>query len=177
MSSIDALVARLVGRITHLERVVNRMAARQNNLIREGRVLSVDFEKGLAVVEAQGIETQPVPWLQQAGSIVDWEPPAVGQRMVLFSPSGDIGRGFLLPGGYTDQVGQPSQEGASFLRQIGDTKVWGNGNSYNIETGTFTIRGDLLIEGSILIHNGKNIGHDHLHTGVIPGGSLTGVPA
>ncbi|MBP1862135.1 phage baseplate assembly protein V [Rhizobium herbae] len=49
---------------------------------------------------------------------------------------------------------------------------------------TINVRGAVKIQGSsidlvseTLTHNGKNVGHDHLHTGVIPGGDLTGEPA
>src|SRR6218665_1800777 len=130
MTQVEVIFARLLNRIAHLERVVSGMARQQNNLIREAKVVEVDFEKGLAVVEAHGVKSEPIPWLQHAGSVVDWEPPKVGQRMVMFSPSGNLARGFLLPGGYTDDVEQPSQEGASFLRQIGDTKLFGSADSY-----------------------------------------------
>ncbi|MEN5299020.1 phage baseplate assembly protein V [Brucella sp. TWI559] len=35
----------------------------------------------------------------------------------------------------------------------------------------------IVFESAELTHNGKNVGHDHKHTGVVPGGALTGDPA
>lgn len=179
----EVIFGRLLDRIEHLERVVQRLAMRNNNMIREAKVMEVDYEKGLAIVEAHGVQSKPIPWLQQAGDIVDWDPPAVGQRMVMFSPSGDIGRGFLLPGGYTESVRQPHQSGKSWGRNLGGTKIFADESSYNVETGTFYIKanivieGDVTISGDVLTHNGKNVGHDHQHKDVTPGPALTGPPA
>lgn len=180
--STEVVFGRLINRIEHLERVVQRLSMRANNMIREGKVTEVDYENGLAVVDAHGVISKPIPWLQQAGDIVDWDPPAVGQRMVMFSPTGDIGRGFLLPGGYTDSVRQPHQSGQSWGRNLGGTKIFGDGSSYNVETGTFSIKANVVIEGNVTItgdvltHNSKNVGHDHTHSGVRSGPANTGPP-
>lgn len=177
----DLLWKQLIDRLTSLERLVVRQQMRINNMMREAKVLEVDPSTGLAIVDAHGVVSRPVPWLQQAGDIVDWEPPAVGQRMVMFSPNGDLGRGFLLPGGFTDQVGQPYQEGAMFGRSIGDTKISGTGSGYMVETPTFTIKanvvieGDVRISGSSLLHNDKNVGSSHRHPESI--GSITDPPS
>lgn len=181
--NFEVIFARLINRIEHLERVVQRLSVRNNNMIREAKVTEVDYEKGLAIVDAHGVLSKPIPWLQQAGDLVDWDPPSVGQRMVMFSPSGDIGRGFLLPGGYTESVRQPHQTGKSWGRNLGDTKIFGDESSYNVETGTFTITGDVIIKGAVTItgdsltHNGKNVGHDHKHKDSMPGPAQTGTPA
>ena len=183
MNSMEVLWRQLVQRIEGCERVIARQQSLINNLVREAKVVDVDAANGLAVVDAHGVISKPIPWLQQAGSIVDWEPPAKGQRMVMISPNGDIGRGFLLPGGYTESVPQPYGEGAMFGRHIGATKIYGSDGAYNIETGTFTIKANIVIEGNVringasLTHNGKNVGSDHNHTGVMPGGALTGPPS
>lgn len=179
--SHDVVWQALMNRITALERLVARQNMRINNMMREASVLEVDPAKGTAVVDAHGIITKGIPWLQQAGDIVDWDPPSVGQRMVMFSPNGDIGRGFLLPGGYTESVGQPYSEGAMFGRTIGGTKITGYGDSYNIETATFTIKGNVVIDGNVTIsgssltHNGSNVGSTHTHPESI--GSVTGPPS
>jgi phage baseplate assembly protein gpV len=181
--SHDVFWQRLIDRITHLERLVVRQNMRINNMIREAKVLEVDPSNGTAVVDAHGIVTKGVPWLQQAGDIVDWEPPSQGQRMMLFSPGGEIARGFLLPGGFTDAAPQPYDQGAMFGRSIGGTKISGSANGYNIETSTFTIKGNVVITGNVdisganLMHNGKNVGSTHTHTNVEPGPAQTGAPA
>ncbi|THK38656.1 hypothetical protein EHS39_09115 [Ensifer sp. MPMI2T] len=180
--SPEVIFGRLLDRIERLERVVQRQSMRINNMIREAKVMEVDYEKGLAIVEAHGVESKPIPWLQQAGDIVDWDPPAVGQRMMMFSPTGDIGRGFLLPGGYTESVRQPHQTGASWGRNLGNTKIFADEDSYDVETGTFYIKanivieGDVTITGSTLTHNGVNVGSTHKHKDSMPGPAQTGTP-
>lgn len=47
---------------------------------------------------------------------------------------------------------------------------------------SITINGDLIVNGAVsivgsaLTHNGKNVGEDHAHSGVTPGGADTGPP-
>lgn len=38
------------------------------------------------------------------------------------------------------------------------------------------VAGDIQLESATLTHNGKNIGFDHKHTGVVPGGGISSVP-
>ncbi len=177
----EAVFTQLIKRIVQLERVVQRQQMRMNNMIREAKVLEVDPATGMAIVDAHGIVSPPIPWLQQAGDVVDWEPPRRDQRMMMFSPNGDMGRGFLLPGGFTEQIGQPYQEGAMFARMIGATKLTGTASGYMVETPTFTIKANVLIEGDVQIngsslrHNDKNIGSTHTHVTAPPG--PPGVPS
>jgi phage baseplate assembly protein gpV len=35
---------------------------------------------------------------------------------------------------------------------------------------------NIVLESGSLTHNGKNVGHDHVHSGVVPGGGVTGAP-
>ncbi|MFS8051577.1 phage baseplate assembly protein V [Rhizobium sp. BR 317] len=54
------------------------------------------------------------------------------------------------------------------------------GNPLTITAGgvTMTISpAGVAITGGTVTHDGKDIGHDHVHTGVTPGGSNTGAPA
>ena len=53
-----------------------------------------------------------------------------------------------------------------------------NASTLEINATTVTINGtNTTINGSSLKHNAKNIGDDHRHSGVQPGGSNTGVPS
>ncbi|MCA2374538.1 hypothetical protein ATU3B_23195 [Agrobacterium genomosp. 3 str. CIP 111-78] len=49
----------------------------------------------------------------------------------------------------------------------------------NVEAaGDITLKAaKIVLESGTLTHNGKNIGSDHVHTGVVPGGGLTGEPS
>lgn len=44
------------------------------------------------------------------------------------------------------------------------------------EGGSATMKGNVAIEGGSLTHNGKNVGSNHNHSGVTPGGGNTGAP-
>lgn len=174
--SAELVFARLLERIELLERTIESLSVGQNNLIREASVLSVDTEKKVAVVEAQGLESIEVPWVTQAGTVVDWEPPKVGQRMLLISPGGNVGRAVLLPGGYTDDATHPSSDGNGFGRIIGNTKIFGTDGTYDIETNTFTVKANIVFEGNMslkgdftsvgsMTNNGKNVGSSHTNAG------------
>ncbi|SCM79970.1 Phage P2 baseplate assembly protein gpV [uncultured Pleomorphomonas sp.] len=179
--SASQLFAGLLERIELLERTIEDLRVGQNNLVREARVLSVDTEKKVAVVEAQGLESVEVPWVTQAGTVLDWEPPKAGQRMLLVSPGGNVGRAVLLPGGYTDDATHPSSDGNGFGRIIGGTKIFGTATTYDIETGTFRIKANVVIDGDItttgsIINNGVPVDSTHVHGGVVTGTDDTKTP-
>jgi phage baseplate assembly protein gpV len=58
---------------------------------------------------------------------------------------------------------------------IGDTKLTGTASGYMVETPTFTIKANVVIEGNVdisganLNHNGKNVGSTHGHVTAPPG--------
>lgn len=91
--------------------------------------------------------------------------------------------GCLLGSRYNDKETPPHQTNEDIAVQ------WGGDNFVHINTGsgaiavktsgsvTITASGAIKLESSTLTHNGKNIGHDHRHTGVTPGSANTGVPA
>lgn len=163
------LIYRLVTRIEALERAASRTQMYLNNLMREGRVLDVDLKKGLAKVDAQGLEVT-APWLQHAGEVSDWTPLSSDQRVILLSPGGDPGRGFVLPAGFTEKFGQKYSEGAMFARTIGASKMVGTTSGFSFESGEFKIKGNLIIDGDIVsngsvTNKGKDIGSTHTNGG------------
>ncbi len=186
--SFEQTLRILVDRLTFLEQVVERQGSRMNNMIREAKVIEVDVETGTARVDAHGVETDLVPWLQYAGSIVDWDPLSVGQRVMFFSPNGDPAKGFILPGGYTDEAPQPHQEGEMSSRTIGGTKLETRADSHSLETETYRIKANVEIEGNVIIkgnvdfsdgyvkHNGTVIDDTHRHGGIVKGGDITETP-
>lgn len=169
-------LAILFRRIAQLEGMLVDMNRRMNNVMREGRVTDVDPETGLAIVDAQGGKSPPSPWLQRAGSIRDWDPPTPGERVILLSPGGDISRSMILPGGYSQQYGQPHNKLGEARRQIGAASDTFSGSQRVIEAQLIILRGTVQIEGPGLTHNGVNVGDTHKHTDVMTGGALTGLP-
>lgn len=177
MNSLRASISRLVARIEHLERGLNAADRRLNNIMREGKVLKVYPDEGLAEVQFFGSESRSkkIPWFTQSGEIKDFVPPSEEQRVMVFSPTGDPGKGVILPGGYSDDFDQPHDKGAEAMRTVGDSSDLTTGDKRVIKAATIELHGDVEIIGTIK-NNGVNIGDDHLHTEVMPGGALSGPP-
>ncbi|MCB1473834.1 MAG: phage baseplate assembly protein V [Rhodobiaceae bacterium] len=141
-------VRKLVRRIADLEALIEQMDRRINNLMREGKVLETDFEKGLVKIDAGDLGTDWVPWMERAGSIRTWMPPEVGERVVLFSPSGEPGQGFVAMGGYSSEFGQPHQEGSEHVETIGAMRALWTADGLHL-TGNLRVDGDTLLNGGV----------------------------
>lgn len=114
------------------------------------------------------------PWVRwqepAAGGMRVHSQPAIGEQMALVSSSGSVGEiSIAVPATYDRDHAAPSQ--------AEDTTVFERGNG-RIELGPDGIRlkGPVQIEGDLLTHNDRNVGHDHKHTDVLKGGDLTGPP-
>ncbi|EUB97303.1 baseplate assembly protein V [Rhizobium sp. CF080] len=184
--SYEVVFRRLLDRIELLERTLQRVQTRQNSMFREGVVTSVDAENYTAIVDAHGIESKPVPWLQQAGEINEWTPPSKGQRVVLVSPGGDMGKAFILPGGFTDEVKQPHDKGAEKRVKIGGCVLTQSasglilevdGTKFEFTAGGFKqTNGDQIHHGGKQEHDGQNVGKTHVHGGIVRGVADTDPP-
>lgn len=97
--------------------------------------------------------------------------------------------GCLIGAKYNDKDGAPYEGN----EDVGMKGAWGSVH-VNTDTGdvsvetsgavAVTIVGDVIIDAAnitltsgTLTHNGKNIGHDHTHTGVMPGSGTSGPPS
>ena len=59
---------------------------------------------------------------------------------------------------------------------VTDSAITGKAEEIRL-TGKITLNGDVVIKGSILTHNGLNVGSTHTHKGVTPGAGITGTPS
>ncbi|MBC6714790.1 phage baseplate assembly protein V [Aurantimonas sp. DM33-3] len=133
--SIEAAFATLMRRIESLEAQLVAQDRRINNMFREGSIAEVDYEKGLASMDAGGLPTDMSPWLERAGAIRDWTPVTKGERAIFISPSGDPGQGLILPGGYSSQFTQNHNKGGEPTRTVGDTQIQQTGSEIRITAG------------------------------------------
>lgn len=121
MSSAVEL-ARIIG---ELERRVEQLDRRLNNLVREARVAEVDYDKKLMKAEAHGLLSAWSPWMNAAGKGRHWSPPAVGESGLFLSPSGEPGQGRFLRGGFSDEFNAPSSDPDAEVFKIGNiTNTW-----------------------------------------------------
>ena len=73
------------------------------NLIRLGTIAAVQIQPPRVRVKTGSISTAWIPWLAlRAGTSKDWDPPTVGEQVILFSPSGQLGQAVAVVGLYSD---------------------------------------------------------------------------
>lgn len=156
-----------------LERAERRLA-----LIRlSGKVKVVDAKRRmlrLVIATSSSGEEVLSPWVRwqeaAAGGLRIHSEPAIGEQMSLVSSSGSVGDiSIAVPATYDRDHSAPSQSS--------DTAVFERGAA-RLELGPdgFLLKGPVKIEGELLTHNDRNVGHDHKHTDVLKGGDLTGPP-
>lgn len=77
------------------------LSRRLENLIRLGTVAAVDHAKALCRVDSGGLLTDWLPWFERrAGQTRTWDPPTVGEQVLVLSPSGEPAGGLVLVGLY-----------------------------------------------------------------------------
>ena len=75
------------------------------NLIRFGVIAAVQMEPPRAQVITGTLTTAWLPWLAlRAGSDREWDPPTIGEQVILFSPSGQLANGIILTGVFSDHI-------------------------------------------------------------------------
>ena len=73
------------------------------NLIRLGTVAEVQVEPPRVRVKTGNVTTAWRPWFAlRAGEDREWDPPTVGEQVILFSPSGNLAQGVALTGLFSD---------------------------------------------------------------------------
>lgn len=177
------------------------MERRTANAIRYGTVMAVDLANARVRVKSGEIETTWLPWSTGRASPAKrrWDPPAVGEQVIMLSPGGDMRQGVVLPGIFQDSAAAPSASADA------DTTVYSDGTmiEYDRAAGalsvTFSGGGQLrmiateakftfggctaVITSAGIDVTGGDVTADgislktHVHTGVIPGGANTGGPA
>lgn len=98
------------------------------NLIRFGTVAQIqhgDSQQQPRVRVAVGkILTTWLPWsARRAGETSDWDPPTIGEQVVVLSPGGDMAAGVVLPAIYSDAHVPPSNSPTEHIRCYPDGAV------------------------------------------------------
>lgn len=132
---------------------LNRRVA---NMHRPGAVTEIDpatgtFRMAFADEDGNDVVSPKIPWTQRAGSQKEWDPPAVGEQMIMHSPSGEIGDGSWGSwGGFSDKFAANHDKGGEYKRNVGDhTSVLMTGDAQTDETLTRIIRSrTTLLESS-----------------------------
>lgn len=123
------------------------LARRLDNLIRLGTIAAVDHARALCRVRSGGLLTDWLPWAERrAGTTRTWNPPTVGEQVLLLCPSGEPGAGIVLTGIYTEAHDQPSASADEHVTHYPD----GARIAYNHASGALSVTGikTALVEAS-----------------------------
>lgn len=96
------------------------------NLLRKGRILAVNHQGPTPTCRVQSgeLQTNWIPWLAvAAGETRDWNPPTVGEPVLLLCPSGDPANGVALRGLYADDTPAPDNSPSTHTRVYPDGAV------------------------------------------------------
>lgn len=117
------------------------------NLIRFGTVAEVDHGRARVRVRCGELLTDWRPWQTlRAGTTVDWDPPTVGEQVILLSPGGDPATAVVIPGLFSAAHPAPSASPNLHRRAYPDgTRV-----DYDHDLGVLTVDcvGDVVIKGA-----------------------------
>lgn len=149
------------------------------NIFRVGKVAEVNLGTGRVRVSFQGATSNWLPWMtSRAGAVKDWNPPAVGEQVVVCSPSGELEAGFVMAGSI-NYDGNPAPDSRANVQKItlpagGSYEITVGGMTMTIAGGKITLNGDIEVTGDVKA--GAISLKNHKHGGVAVGGSQTGTP-
>jgi phage baseplate assembly protein gpV len=115
---------------------------RVNNLLRVGKVVTVDYDAARARVKIGNITTDFMPWLTP--STAAWIPLKNNEQVVVLSPNGDLGFGMILPALYCTAHAAPSSDAVK-IAIVADIKQTGNTSM----SGTLDTGGDITTGGKV----------------------------
>jgi len=114
------------------------LSRRLENIIRLGSIEEIDYAKKRVRVRSGKLLTNWLQWrVGRAGSTKKWEPPSIGEQVMILSPSGVIENGIVSPSIYCDQYDSPSINPALHVTEYPD----GAKISYNHATGALEATG------------------------------------
>jgi phage baseplate assembly protein V len=130
---------------------------RLNNLARYGVVAEVDYTGETAGFPAVRVDMQDgalrsdwVPWFTpRAGADVVWDPPTVGEVVMLLAPSGELANGVAIPGMFSD--GNANGDRAALHR-----RTYSDGTVVEHDSDNHTLTIDTTAStGSVVIRTGS----------------------
>ncbi|TCN02937.1 phage baseplate assembly protein V [Vibrio crassostreae] len=144
--------------MSDLPYIVRDLQRRMANMIRRGRVHSVDFEQSPPRVKVEyekGAVTGWLPWISGRESNkhrTDWEPLAIGEQVIILSESGELSSGVVLPSLPDATSPVPSISPDEHVSRYEDGTTF----TYNRKTHTLSID----VQGDVNFHATGNVtGH------------------
>lgn len=141
--------------MSDLDYIVRDLQRRMANMIRRGRVHSVDFEQSPPRVKVEyekDAVTGWLPWISGRESSkhrTDWEPLAIGEQVIILSESGDLSAGVVIPSLPDASSPVPSTSPDEHVSRYEDGTTF----TYNRKTHTLTID----VQGDVNFHATGNV--------------------
>lgn len=183
------------------------LARMLENLIRFGVIAAVQMEPPRVQVTTGTLTTAWLPWLAlRAGADREWDPPTLGEQVMLFSPSGQLANGIVVTGVYSDHIPANGNREGLHRRTYADGTVieydsvahhlnatLADGGTTNLISkgginlvGDITHQGDYIQTGNQTVTGRVDVSIDvvaagvslvnHLTSGVKQGSDQSGVP-
>lgn len=140
------------------------------DLLRLGRIASVDLVAGLAEVECGEVLSPPVPWTELAGAFRTWTPPSEGEQVLLICPEADIAGAFILRGLLSNSFPAPASDENHHLHGADGLTIKLTPDGIVIEApGAITITGDVSITGNLAVDGDASVTGDADVDGTVTG--------
>jgi phage baseplate assembly protein V len=108
------------------------------NLIRIGTVFAIDHGARRVRVKSGGVDTNWLKWrVGRAGATRTWDPPTIGEQVMILSPSGVLDNGIVMPSIFSDEFDAPSDNPDEHVVDYPD----GARITYNHESGALSATG------------------------------------
>lgn len=108
------------------------------NLLRIGVVFDVDLVAVRVRVFSGDLESDWLPWFElRAGTTTTWNPPTLGEQVIMLCPGGDLTAGIVLTGLNSEAIPAPSASADEHVTQYPD----GARTVYDHVAGAMTITG------------------------------------
>lgn len=108
------------------------------NMIRIGTVFSIDYVARRVRVKSGKLETQWLKWATpRAGDTREWDPPTIGEQVMVLSPSGVIENGVVMPSVFSSAHDAPSSSATLHVTEYPD----GARVAYDHDAGALTATG------------------------------------
>ena len=139
---------------------ISDLFRRVSNIIRIGKVISVDYTKAKAKVKIGNLTTDFMPWLTPSTSA--WIPLKNGEQVLVLSPNGDLRMGMILPALYQSSKTPPAHDSNKITFNVDVNHKGAITATGNISTsGNITTTGKVTATGEVEGKGKKLSTHTH----------------
>jgi len=139
---------------------ISELFRRVSNIIRIGKVISVDYSKAKAKVKIGNLTTDFMPWLTPSTSA--WIPLKNGEQVLVLSPNGDLRMGMILPALYQSSKTPPAHDSNKITFNVDVSHKGAITATGNISTsGNITTTGKVTATGEVEGKGKKLSTHTH----------------